>query len=83
MRGVDLIGPDRAGVYSNLVPIYSAALGVLILNEAFGLYHFLSITIVITNYIYISLVALCGLVNLQSSTLIFKNGVVHLSLIHI
>ena len=36
MRGVDLIGPDRAGVYSNLVPIYSAALGVLILNEAFS-----------------------------------------------
>ena len=30
MRGVDLIGPDRADVYSNLVPIYSAALGVLI-----------------------------------------------------
>ena len=48
MRGVDLMGPDRAGVYSNLVPVYSAALGVLILDEAFGLYHFLSITIVIT-----------------------------------
>lgn len=54
MRGVDLIGPDRAGVYSNLVPIYSAALGVLILNEAFGLYHFLSITIVITGLTVIS-----------------------------
>ena len=48
MRGVDLMGPDRAGVYSNLVPVYSAALGILILDEAFGLYHFLSITIVIT-----------------------------------
>ena len=54
MRGVDLIGPDRAGVYSNLVPIYSAALGVLILNEAFSLYHFLSITIVITGLTVIS-----------------------------
>ena len=54
MRGVDLIGPDRAGVYSNLVPIYSAALGVLILNEAFGLYHLLSITIVITGLTVIS-----------------------------
>ena len=54
MRGVDLIGPDRAGVYSNLVPIYSAALGVLILNEAFGFYHCLSITIVITGLTVIS-----------------------------
>ena len=54
MRGVDLIGPDRAGVYSNLVPIYSAALGVLILNEAFGLYQFLSIIIVITGLTVIS-----------------------------
>ena len=54
MRGVDLIGPDRAGVYSNLVPIYSAVLGVLILNEAFGLYQFLSIIIVITGLTVIS-----------------------------
>ena len=54
MRGVDLIGPDQAGVYSNLVPIYSAALGVLILNEAFGLYHSLSIIIVITGLTVIS-----------------------------
>ena len=54
MRGVDLIGPDRAGVYSNLVPIYSAALGVLILNEAISLYHFLSIIIVITGLTVIS-----------------------------
>lgn len=54
MRGVDLMGPDRAGVYSNLVPIYSAGLGVLILNESFGLYHMMSITIVITGLTIIS-----------------------------
>ena len=54
MRGVDLMGPGRAGVYSNLVPIYSAVLGVLILNEAFGLYHMLSISVVITGLTVIS-----------------------------
>ena len=48
------MGPGRAGVYSNLVPIYSAILGVLILNEAFGLYHMLSIGIVITGLTIIS-----------------------------
>lgn len=54
MRGVDLMGPGRAGVYSNLVPIYSSVLGVLILNEAFGLYHMLSISVVITGLTVIS-----------------------------
>ncbi|NBX07921.1 MAG: DMT family transporter [Proteobacteria bacterium] len=46
MRGVDLIGPARAGVFSNLVPVYSAALGILILNEALHLFHILSCVLV-------------------------------------
>jgi drug/metabolite transporter (DMT)-like permease len=39
MRGVDLIGPGRAGLFVNLVPIWAAILAVLILNEPFALYH--------------------------------------------
>lgn len=39
LRGVDLIGPGRAGVYINLVPVFSALLGVLLINEPFGIYH--------------------------------------------
>ncbi|MEM7496933.1 MAG: DMT family transporter [Pseudomonadota bacterium] len=39
LRGVDLIGPGRAGVYINLVPIFAAFLAVLILGETFALYH--------------------------------------------
>lgn len=46
MRGVDLIGPARAGVFSNLVPVYSAALGILILNEALHLFHILACVLV-------------------------------------
>jgi len=54
MRGVDLIGPGRAGVYSNLVPIYSAILGVIILNEQFHLYHLVSILLVFAGLAIIS-----------------------------
>jgi len=39
MRGVDLIGPGQAGLYTNLVPIYGAILAVFILGEALHLYH--------------------------------------------
>ena len=39
MRGVDLVGPGQAGLYTNLVPIYGAILAVLILGEILHLYH--------------------------------------------
>jgi drug/metabolite transporter (DMT)-like permease len=39
MRGVALIGPGRAGVYINLVPVFGALLAVALLGEAFAPYH--------------------------------------------
>jgi drug/metabolite transporter (DMT)-like permease len=39
MRGVDLIGPARAGLYANLVPIFGSLCAVAILGEAFTLAH--------------------------------------------
>jgi drug/metabolite transporter (DMT)-like permease len=39
MRGVELIGPSRAGLFVNLVPIFGAILGVAILGEPFRWYH--------------------------------------------
>ncbi|TDR89579.1 DMT family transporter [Enterovirga rhinocerotis] len=39
MRGVALIGPARAGLFLNLMPIAAAILGVAILGETFALYH--------------------------------------------
>ncbi|WP_340109069.1 DMT family transporter [Pikeienuella sp. HZG-20] len=47
LRGVDLIGPGRAGVYINLVPIFSAIFAILILGEMFALYHALALALVI------------------------------------
>ncbi len=47
MRGVELIGPDRAGIFVNLVPIFGALFSVLILGEPFGLYHAVALALVL------------------------------------
>jgi drug/metabolite transporter (DMT)-like permease len=47
LRGVDLIGPGRAGVFINLVPVFSAVLAVLLLNEPFAPYHGVALALVI------------------------------------
>ncbi|MEM6488441.1 MAG: DMT family transporter [Pseudomonadota bacterium] len=39
LRGVDLIGPAKAGVYINLVPVFAALLAVALLGEPFRWYH--------------------------------------------
>lgn len=46
MRGVDLVGPSSAGLYANLVPIFSAFLAAVILNESFSMYHLFAMSIV-------------------------------------
>ncbi len=39
LRSVDLIGANRAGLYTNLVPVFGAFLGVILLGETFAPYH--------------------------------------------
>ena len=47
MRGVELIGPGRAGVFVNLVPVFGAIMAVVILGESFALYHVLALLFVV------------------------------------
>lgn len=47
LRGVDLIGPGRAGVYFNLVPVFAAFLAVLLLGETFAWYHAVALALVL------------------------------------
>jgi drug/metabolite transporter (DMT)-like permease len=47
MRGVELIGPGRAGLFVNLVPIFGALLAVLILGEPFTAYHAVGLVLVL------------------------------------
>ncbi len=46
MRGVELIGPGRAGLFVNLTPVLSAALAVLLLDEQFHWYHAAALALV-------------------------------------
>jgi drug/metabolite transporter (DMT)-like permease len=39
LRGIELLGPSRTGVFYNLVPVFGALLAVAILGEPFHLYH--------------------------------------------
>lgn len=47
MRGVELIGSNRAGVFINLVPIFGALLAVMILGESFQSFHLLGLILVL------------------------------------
>jgi drug/metabolite transporter (DMT)-like permease len=44
---VDKIGPGRAGIFVNLMPVFGPILAVLILGEHFGGYHFLALALVL------------------------------------
>lgn len=47
MRAVELIGPGRAGVFVNLVPVFAPLLAVAILGEQVALYHGLALVLVL------------------------------------
>jgi len=47
LRGVDLIGPGRAGVFVNLVPVFAAALGIGLINEPFASFHAVALGLVV------------------------------------
>ena len=46
MKGVEKIGPSRSGLYTNLVPVFSALLAVFFLGEVFKLYHLISLLLI-------------------------------------
>ena len=47
MRGVELIGPGRAGVFVNLVPVFGALMAVVLLGEPFAAYHVVALALVV------------------------------------
>ena len=47
MRGVELVGPGRAGVFINLIPVFASILAVVLLGESFHLYHGLALALVL------------------------------------
>ncbi|NRG19469.1 DMT family transporter [Rhizobiales bacterium] len=47
MRAIELIGPGRAGVFINLVPIFSSIMAVMLLSEPFRAYHAVALALVL------------------------------------
>jgi drug/metabolite transporter (DMT)-like permease len=47
IQGVSLIGPGRAGVFVNLVPVFASVMAILFLGESFQLHHALALVLVL------------------------------------
>jgi len=47
IQGVMLIGPGRAGVFVNLVPVFASILAVVLLDEPFELFHAIALSLVL------------------------------------
>lgn len=47
IRGVEIIGPGRAGIFVNLVPVFGTAIAVLYLGEQFEGFHALALALVL------------------------------------
>ncbi len=47
IEGVGLIGPGRAGIFVNLVPVFAAIMAVTYLGEPFEIFHAIALTLVL------------------------------------
>ena len=47
IHGVSLIGPARAGVFVNMVPVFASILAVVFLHESFEIYHAVALGLVL------------------------------------
>jgi drug/metabolite transporter (DMT)-like permease len=52
IRGVELIGPGRAGMLVNLVPVFASVLAVAVLGENFQAYHAVALALVFGGILY-------------------------------
>ena len=52
-KGVEIVGPNRATMFIQLMPLLSAVLAILIFNEKFELYHFIGASFILSG-IYLS-----------------------------
>ncbi|MAC44975.1 MAG: hypothetical protein CMJ00_02330 [Pelagibacteraceae bacterium] len=52
-KGVEIIGPNRATMFIQLMPLFSAAMAIIIFDEKFELYHFAGAAFIVSG-IYLS-----------------------------
>ena len=47
-KGVEIIGPNRASMFIQLIPLFSAVMAIIIFNEQFESYHFVGAIFILT-----------------------------------
>ncbi|MDA8688075.1 DMT family transporter [Candidatus Pelagibacter bacterium] len=52
-KGVELVGPNRASMFIQLMPLFSAVMAIIIFKEKFELYHFVGAAFIVSG-IYLS-----------------------------
>ena len=52
-KGIEIVGPNRATMFIQLMPLLSAVLAILIFQETFELYHFIGASFILSG-IYLS-----------------------------
>ena len=52
-KGVEIIGPNRASMFIQLMPLFSAVMAIIIFKEKFQLYHFVGAAFIVSG-IYLS-----------------------------
>ena len=52
-KGVEIIGPNRASMFIQLMPLFSAIMAIIFLNEKFELYHYVGAAFIVSD-IYLS-----------------------------
>ena len=53
IKGISLIGSNRAGIFLHLIPIFSTIMAIIILKEKFMFYHLIDIVNCYRNYFII------------------------------
>ena len=51
IKGISIIGSNRAGIFLHLMPIFSTILAILIFKEQFMIYHLIGALLIITGII--------------------------------
>ena len=52
-KGIEIIGPNRASMFIQLMPLFSAVMAIIIFKEKFELYHFVGTAFIVSG-IYLS-----------------------------
>ena len=56
IKGIDIIGANRAGVFLHLMTIFGAIMAMFILSEKFMFYHFLGAIFIIAGITFTNII---------------------------